>query len=202
MNFLVNMPLPKSLIFSFPLWIFLTLCAPSLQGQSDGADAYKALGVEIQAYPTGFLYGLRFDATLGAKSSGNIRLGYNMARHRDLGVHEDERGGGWGGTLGYRYHLTSTKEKWFGGIRADVWFNKMDWKDNIGTADEVSGSTDIVVLQPTLEAGYTFLLGNAGWYVSPALAFGFEVNVVSDGEDVGQGAILLLGFSLGKRFGQ
>ncbi|MEO1628618.1 MAG: hypothetical protein AAFV25_25955, partial [Bacteroidota bacterium] len=170
------------------------------QAQQDVNTSFKDLSIEIQAYPTGVLYGLRFDTGLGAKSSGNVRLGYNMVRHRDLGVNEDERGGGFGGSLGYRYHLSPSKEKWFGGMRTDVWFNEVEWKNQIGEIDEDKGTTNIVVLQPTVEAGYVLPLGEGGWFLSPSIAFGFEINVVSDGKDVGQGAILLVGFSFGKRF--
>ena len=90
---------------------------------------------------------------------------------------------------------------WFAGLRSDLWFNDIDWKDNIGGPLELSGHTDIVVLQPTLEGGYRFSLGE-DWYVSPSLAFGFEINIVSKGADVGQGAIVLVGIGIGKRIGK
>ena len=35
----------------------------------------------------------------------HFRLGYNWIRHGDQGVHEDERGDGFGFSLGYKYYL-------------------------------------------------------------------------------------------------
>ena len=47
---------------------------------------------------------------------------------------------------------------------------------------------------PTVEAGYTFRLAQ-GWRLNLFAAGGAEINVSTDGEDVGEGAIGLLGFS-------
>ena len=69
-------------------------------------------------------------------------------------------------------------------------------KNQVGTPQETSGTTNIVVIQPTAMAGYLFLL-NEKWVITPTLAFGFEVNVVEDGEEVGEGAIGLWGINLG-----
>lgn len=159
------------------------------------------IGIELQAYPTGLLSGIHLEKGFGQREAINLRIGHNFIRHRDLGVHEDERGGGFGFTLGYRHYFSPTFSKFFAGIRSDLWFNKVNWKDNIGTLIEFSGTSNIVVLQPTLEGGYLFLLGqNEDWFLAPSLAFGFEINIANDGADVGQGPIILLGFSMGKRF--
>ncbi|MEM9920166.1 MAG: hypothetical protein AAF990_18865 [Bacteroidota bacterium] len=179
--------------------IFLICLAGNAHAQTEGAP-HKALGIEFQAYPTGIMPGLRFDLGLGAQSSVNLRLGLNILDHRDLGVQDDENGIGFGGSLGYRYHMSSNKAKWFGGIRADLWFNEVDWEDESGRDEALKGTTNIIVFQPTVEAGYIFSLGDKGWYFTPNLSFGFEINVKTDGEEVGEGAVLLVGFSFGKRF--
>lgn len=112
-------------------------------------------GFEFQAYPTGLIPGLRIEKGIGTKSAVHLRLGYQWIRHRDLGVHEDERGNGYGFTLGYRRYFSEG----FRGVsissRCDLWFNKLDWEDT-DIAIPVSGTSDIVVVQPTLELGYTF----------------------------------------------
>ena len=50
------------------------------------------------------------------------------------------------------------------------------------------------MLQPTVEAGYTLRLDER-WRCNVFAALGAEVNVDTDGEDVGDGAIGLLGVS-------
>ena len=163
------------------------------------AQAQTDLSFEFQAYPTGLIPGVRVSKLFKEQNAAHLRLGYNWIRHRDLGVHEDERGDGFGFTLGYRRYFSPNYERWFLGGRSDLWFNELAWKDNIGTADEVSGLSNIVVVQPTLEGGYLFLLDEGRTFISPSVGFGFEVNVKTEGAEMGQGAILLLGCTLGVR---
>jgi hypothetical protein len=165
------------------------------------AQSENKLGVyfEFQAYPTGLIPGLRIEKDINEKSSIHLRLGYNFIRHGSKGVHEDERGDGYGFTLGYKRHFNEGHKGLFLGLRNDIWFNSLEWQDNIDNVDFVMGQTDVTVVQPTLEAGYSFVSSN-GWVVSPSIAFGFEINAKTDGSEVGEGAILLLGVQLGKRF--
>ena len=59
-------------------------------------------------------------------------------------------------------------------------------------------SLSLLALAPlSLEGGYSFVLGSRKrWVVEPSLAFGFEINATTDGEDVGEGAIGILGLSI------
>lgn len=157
------------------------------------------ISFEFQAYPTGLIPGLRLEKNFGVKHAAHIRVGYQWIRHRDLGEHEDERGNGYGFTLGYKRYFKEMHKGFSLSIRNDLWFNSLDWKDNINTPAEVSGTSDITVVQPTLELGY-LMLSESGWFFTPSVAFGFEINVKTEGSDVGEGAILLLGLSAGKRF--
>jgi len=168
--------------------LFLTT---AFYGQTD-------FSVEFQAYPTGLIPGIRLEQAVKTHYAFHLRAGYNWVRHRDQGRHEDERGDGKGFSVGYKRYFRSGHEGFFIGARNDVWWNELDWKDRIGQPDEVSGHTKITVLQPTLEAGYVFL--KSDWILSPTVAFGFEFNVKTEGEPVGEGAILLLGVQLGRRF--
>ena len=163
------------------------------------AKAQLHTAIEFQVYPTGLIPGIKFEIPLGPQDALQLRLGYNHVRHGDAGVHEDERGGGIGGSPGYRHYFEAGRKGWFLGARVDIWANDVDWKDNIDQANEVSGNTDIIVLQPTAEGGYLFELGESGWTLAPSLAFGAEINVRTEGEEVGQGAILLIGINLGYR---
>ncbi|MEM6726789.1 MAG: hypothetical protein AAF598_22315 [Bacteroidota bacterium] len=155
---------------------------------------------EFQVYPTGFIPGLRISYDFGGQHAIHTRLGYNVVRHRDLGVHENERGGGIGFSLGYDRYFGQDYTGFFVGARMDLWFNEVDWKDFIDQPTEVNGTTNVTVWQPTIEGGYIFRVINDHFYLAPHLALGLEVNVVTDGEEVGQGLIGLLGFQFGYRF--
>lgn len=157
-----------------------------------------ALSAEFQAYPTGLIPGLRADWQFRTHHSLQLRVGYDLVRHGNKGVQNDERGGGFGGTLGYRYHFLDARKGLFLGARADVWRNRIDWIDYAPSGGQMaSGVSKIVVFQPTAEAGYRFPFGQSNWFVAPNIAFGAEINVKTQGVDVGQGPILLLGLSLG-----
>jgi len=68
-----------------------------------------------------------------------------------------------------------------------------DWEDDArGGRPAREGDTDVIVLQPTVEGGYRFRLGER-WTCDLALGLGYEINVDEDGEDVGEGGIALLG---------
>lgn len=178
-----------------PLFLYLLLLVLPICTIAQPLD----LSFEFQAYPTGLIPGIQIEKGFGEKDALHLRLGYQYIRHGDFGVHEDERGDGYGFSLGYKHYLKENFTGWFWGLRNDLWWNTLDWKDNIGTSNEIGGTTEIVVVQPTAMAGYLFELGETGFF-TPSIAFGFEVNVQTEGEETGQGAILLLGFEIGKRF--
>ena len=187
----------KNLTNYFLLLVFFLL-TNTLFSQ-EAAKPIFDINLEFQAYPTGLMPGIRFEKGFGWKNAVSLRLGYNVVRHGNAGVKDDETGGGFGFSLGYKRYLKSDYQKWFLGIRNDIWFNKVDWIDNLGTADESKGTAEIMVVQPTIEAGYLFQFGK-DLIFSPTLAFGYEINVKEDGGDVGEGAIMLIGLNLGKRF--
>lgn len=178
-----------------PFLLFSSATVTSLNGQSKIFD----LGFEFQAYPTGLIPGLRLETGFADQHALHLRLGYNALDHQGYGVHEDETGGGYGFTLGYKYYFKPGFERWFLGIKNDLWWNEVDWKDGIGTGTEIAGTTNITVVQPTLEAGFAMKVGPS-WFFSPSLALGYEINVQTDGEPTGEGPIVLLGFTFGKRW--
>lgn len=168
--------------------LFISLFCPAQSGPLD-------VTFEFQAYPTGLIPGIRLEKGFGEKNAAHLRLGYQIIDHRDLGKHDDETGSGWGFTLGYQRFFKEGFKGIFVGARSDLWFNKIDWAMNDGT----SGKSDIVVVQPTAQAGWLFLFGEK-WLLSPTLAFGYEFNVKTEGEPTGEGAIVLLGLNFGHRF--
>ncbi len=151
-------------------------------------------GLEIQAYPTGIIPGLRIEKFLNANTSINLRLGYQIINHRDLGVQENEEGYGYGASFAYRRFFKPDHKGLSLAFRTDLWFNKMDWQD-LG----VEGTTNIVVVQPTLMGEYTFR-PNSNFSITPSLSFGWEWNVSTDGEPTGEGAIILIGCTTAWKF--
>ena len=161
----------------------------------DSFSKYNEFGIEFQQYPTGILLGAKGEFGFKAHHGFDFRIGYNFVDHRDQGKHNNEEGGGFGFTLGYRYYFNPQNTNFFLGARSDLWFNKIDWQDE----PNLSGTTDIIVLQPTLIGGYVFLI-HKKWVITPTLAFGYEINIVENGEPVGQGPTLLWGVNLNYRF--
>ncbi len=170
------------------------------------------IGFEFQVYPAGIMPGLKMEMGLGSyyKNALNLRVGYNRARRHDWGEHEDERGGGWGGSIGYRYYIIKPMKSLFAGIKTDIWKLNIDWRNSgtdeiLWTNDDAIGISKILIFQPTAEIGYKFFIpvgesGNNGLYITPTFAFGLEINVKTEGDPVGQGTIGLLGLEIGYRF--
>lgn len=156
------------------------------------------IAAEIQVYPTGIISGIRLERGLTNKSSLHLRLARQDIDHEDYGKQDDEQGDGYGFSLGYRYFLNPGYKGFSFGVKTDVWFNTIDWANDLGTAQESNGTTKVIVLQPTATIGYQHWFSSK-LFVSPSLAAGFEINVDTDGEEVGEGAIWLFGLTLGTR---
>lgn len=169
----------------------LLVLATSLSAQS-------SLGVEVQVYPTGVIPGLRYDHHMSSRSSLYARLGYQLIDHRDLGVQDDETGSGYGLSIGYARHWRADRSGWTLLVKSDLWLNDIDWQDG---SDGSTGTSDITVLQPTLQAEY-------GWHLSdhlllrPSIALGLEWNVKTEGRPTGQGPILLVGLSIAHQWNE
>ena len=182
-------------------WQFLPLLGVLLVPVSSVAEQQAPIefGFELQVYPTGVIPGLRIERGFAQYHSINFRLGVQEIRHQDFGVHDDERGDGAGFSIGYSRYFKPGFTGLSLGARTDLWFNTLDWRDNIGEAQEISGTTDVTVLQPTIDIAYHYL-SSPGWFLRPSLAAGFEINIDTDGSDVGQGFIYLASVTVGRRF--
>ena len=155
------------------------------------------LGAEFQWYPAGVMFGLRSDLYYNKHENLNLRIGYNLTDRQDFSEFNDsEKGGGFGFGVGYRYYFGKRKGIYLG-ARADFWWLDIDWTDFNETIQlEETGTTEIVVFQPTIEIGYQFIL-DKHWVIAPAFTNGRELNIISNGEDVGQGWITLIGVNVG-----
>jgi hypothetical protein len=149
------------------------------------------IGLEIQAYPTGILLGLRLEKYMNSNSSLNLRLALQFIDHRDLGVHENEEGSGYGASLAYRRFFKPDHKGLSLALRTDLWFNEIEWQDKL-----VNGISKITVVQPTIMGEYSIQI-NPSMVITPSLSFGWEWNVSTDGEPTGEGAIILIGCTVG-----
>ena len=159
------------------------------------------MGVEVQWYPAGYQFMLAGEYDFNAHHAVQARLGYNLARRKDFSPYNDlENGGGLGFTLGYRYYLGEKNNGLFLGARTDLWALTIDWED----ADQVpnAGTTKITVLQPTAEVGYMHTFEESPLAIGVNAAAGYEVNVVTKGEAVGEGAIGLFGVMMRYKLSQ
>ncbi|HHB78470.1 MAG TPA: hypothetical protein ENK85_04480 [Saprospiraceae bacterium] len=175
---------------TFTVLLFFTSTFLIAQGSLD-------FGVEFQAYPTGIMPGVRLEKNFSERHALHLRVGANIFDHRDWGKHFKETGSGYGFTLGYKRYFQPGHKRWFLGLRNDLWFNQVNWTKDIALPP-FTGTTQIMVVQPTAEGGYTFVKNHL--FFTPSLGFGFEINTRTKGEPTGEGAIVLLGITAGYRF--
>lgn len=188
--------------------LFLILLLSLLNPGYGNAQNAKNLGIDTRAYPAGVILGVRGGVDLGSHNEINLHIGYNITRRGDFGKKDNEEGGGPGFGLSYKHYLPGKLDRLFLGVRADMWFMDIDWSERrevCGTVppcieQEVNGTTKITVLQPTLQAGYNLLKNSSEWILTPSVSFGYEINIRTRGEEVGEGAILLGGLSIGYKF--
>ncbi|MEM9545855.1 MAG: hypothetical protein AAGA77_07775 [Bacteroidota bacterium] len=175
------------------LLILLSIFTTKAQTEKQTTGKNVEIGLETQVYPTGIIPGIRLEKYLNSSSSINLRLGYQIIDHRDLGVQDNETGSGYGGSIAYRAFLGPDQRGLSLAVRTDLWINQMDWE-----TDSNSGTTTITVIQPTLMGEYAFRLAN-DFSITPSLSAGWEWNVHTDGEPTGEGPIILVGctFSMG-----
>ena len=175
----------------FVITIFLTTCFTTTYAQGD----FFTVGLEGQQYPTGYLPGIRAELGLSDHISLSFRLGANIFDHENFGVQFMETGSGSGASVGLRYYFSHDYDKFFIGVRSDFWRNRVDWQDFDINDQIIEGTSNIIVVQPTVIGGYVFQLGDH-FRITPTLAGGFEWNVQTEGEPTGEGAILLWGLNL------
>jgi len=181
-----------------PKIILLFAVILPIEGYSQESNSKRpnSLSIEFQQYPAGSIPQLMIELGLTKKSAMNVRIGYNIVRHGDLGKHDDERGGGAGLSIGFRKYLKEAGNGFLYGIRSDIWFNSVDWTNN---SPMISGNTKVTVLQPSANLGYQFKLSE-DLSITPTVSLGAEINVSTNGDPVGEGAIGLVGIEVSYHF--
>lgn len=196
---IANQRMSIRLIFS-ALLALLFACTP-IRAQ----ELRPSLGIALQAYPAGQIGVAHGTFGILDKQTISVHAGYNRTRRQDFGKHDDERGGGPGFGTTWRYYLQGQQEGLLFGARVDVWFLDIDWRwdgSSAGPLDDrfsQDGTTEITVLQPTAQVGYGWFLADERLAVEATVSLGAEINIETNGDPVGEGAILLGGVSLSYR---
>lgn len=164
--------------------LLIGLLAAPLVGAAD-------LYAEARAYPAGGIFSIGALLPYGPQNELGISALYNVAERGDAGQHDDESGEGFGlGIEARRFHASAHKG-WFYGVRGELFQLGIDWRD-----PGRRGSSDITVLQPTARLGYRWTLPGRQLSLELAGGLGAEINLATDGEAVGEGAIGLLGLAI------
>lgn len=165
--------------------------------QAQDSDNLYHLGVEIQWYPAGFQCMATGTMSLSTRDIFESKIGYNLAHRQGFSKYNEvENGGGLGFTLGYRRYLSDDFKGFYVGGRIDLWWLTIDWEDDLETALPRKGTTKITVFQPTGEIGYMYQVPNYPWAFGVNVSAGWEINIKTKGDPVGQGAIGLLGIKM------
>lgn len=164
--------------------------------------AQNSIGFEAQVYPAGVVPALRFDFLLNHQFTLTTRVGYNKTNRRDWGEHDNEEGAGLGFGLGLEQRSFFNDQLSLH-VRVDLWFLDIDWRTDrqlcnltqCGPTMSTYGESSITVMQPTVGLVYTKAI-NDRFLFKPSLSLGYEINIRTKGEAVGEGAILLAGFQI------
>jgi len=183
-------------IISFTYLFFAFLSSAHAQEELNETSYHRhTLGISFQLYPAGVITTITTEYIQINNSSLLLRIGGNFADRKDYSDYNDnETGAGFGGTIGYRRYFHMGNGKIIAGLNTDIWNMWINWKNDIGEANETSGQTYTLVLQPWLESGYFLQLNNSPIQLGITLGFGREINIITDGKDVGQGWMLSLLF--------
>lgn len=145
------------------------------------------IGTEIQVYPAGVMPMLTSTVFWNEKWAFRFRIGGNFADRQDFSEYNDnEVASGFGATLGVVRYFPYGKGNFIAGAFLDTWNMWTDWKDNINTSTPTQGQTYNLVIQPWINGGYLFNLSDK-WNVGPKIGFGREINVITRGDNVGEG---------------
>ncbi|MGM5469721.1 hypothetical protein ACS386_05545 [Flavobacteriaceae bacterium LMO-SS05] len=182
---------------------FFVLFLVSAQGFSQSEESTHKkkieIGTELQLYPVGYMPMITSNIFIKEDWALRLRLGGNFANRKDFsGFNDDEVAKGFGGSFGLVKYVPYWKGNFVFGGSLDTWNMWTKWKDGINTPNPTSGTTYNLVIQPWMNAGYLYNLSNK-WNAGISLGFGREINVITRGENVGEGWMGIATFSLNYR---
>ncbi len=184
---------------TFFCFSILTLSAFS-QVKNDSTYHKVEIGVELQLYPAGYIAAITSNVFLKENLALRFRLGGNFADRTSFSEYNDEEiATGFGGSVGVQKYFPYRKGNFIAGFSVDAWNMWTDWKDDINTLNPQQGTTYNLVIQPWLNGGYLYQLSKQ-WNTGLTIGVGREFNVITNGENVGEGWMGILTFSTNYRF--
>jgi hypothetical protein len=160
-----------------------------LFAQSDESKINRKteIGTELQLYPVGYMTMITSNIFINDDWALRFRIGGNFANRRNLsGFNDDEVAKGFGGSFGLIKYVSYWNGDFIFGASIDTWNMWTKWKDGIKTSNPISGTTYNLVLQPWVNAGYLYNFSNK-WNAGLSIGFGREINIITHGENVGEG---------------
>lgn len=171
------------------LLILMLAFTTSLNAQKENTSDRKKvqIGAELQFYPAGFMPTITSNFFVKEHLAIRVRLGGNFADRSDFSIYNDEeKAKGFGGTIGVQRYFPYWKGNFVIGIYVDGWNMWTEWKDNTDTIDPQTGTTYNLVIQPWINGGYLFEISKQ-WNAGLTIGIGREFNVITNGENVGEG---------------
>ncbi|CAH8282217.1 hypothetical protein EV196_105331 [Mariniflexile fucanivorans] len=184
--------------FKTPFFILFFLVSIQLFSQSDENTSKRKIeiGTELQVYPVGYMTMITSNIFIKEDLALRFRLGGNFANREDFsGFNDDEVAEGFGGSFGLVKYVSYWKGNFIFGASLDTWNMWTKWKDGINTSNPTSGTTYNLVIQPWVNAGYLYNLSNK-WNAGISVGLGREINIITRGENVGEGWMGIATFSL------
>ena len=179
------------------LFILITAFSFSINSHSQdvGYRTFDA-GGEYQYAKDGPAFNLQLAFNAEEYHAIVLRAGYMKAMGKTTSAHTNESGSGWGGSIGYRYHFSVIPKRFFIGARAGLWNLNINW-----SVPEAEGVTKLLVLQPAIETGFTWVINDC-FFITPQLSASVQTTLNTKGEKVayGTGFIPMAGISAGWRF--
>ena len=177
--------------------IALTIICFSLHSYSQdmGYNTFD-IGVEYKWADNSPAYNIQGAFNAKIHHSLILSAGIKTAYRPITGTHNNEKGRGWGGALGYRYYFSVLPKGLYLGIRGEIWNMNM-----YRTANLTDETTKVLIFQPNVEIGHTFLINDL-FFVTTYLSGGQQITISSGGDkfNYGRGFVPSAGISAGWRF--
>lgn len=179
---------------TFLLSIFI--CLYSFSYSQEFGYNTTDIGAEYNWSPNASTYSLQLAFNAKTHHSLIVLGGYNKVQSDPSTADNNESGTGWSASLGYRYYIKILPRRFYIGARIEVSNLEINWSKLIG-----GGTSKIMVLQPSVETGYTLLI-NELFFITPYVAAGYQTTLKTNGAAVsyGNGFVPLAGISAGFRF--
>jgi len=177
------------------LFFSLLLIACSGKTQDIGYRTTDAGGGFVYT-DKGTSYQLQFAMNAKLYHSFVFGGGYQAMKPQTTATHTRETGKGWNAYLGYRYYFSYMPKRFFLGARAGIQSTRINWTDSEGT-----GNTNLLVLQPAMETGFTFVFDDQ-FYITPHVLAAYQQLIQKKGDDVAPLKSFLpgAGIAMGFRF--